>query len=72
MIDWFNAFIFEKKYSAVRNSSAAMRNLADASSSRERLLNSKGLESLCYAIDTYSADGDLMLNIYMIWILHIR
>lgn len=46
---------------------AAMRNLADASSSRERLLNSKGLESLCYVIDTYSADGDLMLNISRIF-----
>ncbi|XP_076078717.1 armadillo repeat-containing protein 2-like isoform X1 [Mytilus galloprovincialis] len=46
---------------------AAMRNLADASSSRERLLNSKGLESLCYVIDTYTADGDLMLNISRIF-----
>ncbi|KAK3097116.1 hypothetical protein FSP39_006506 [Pinctada imbricata] len=46
---------------------AAMRNLADANSSRERILSCKVVESMCQVIDTYTSDGDLMLNISRIF-----
>ncbi|KAJ8315287.1 hypothetical protein KUTeg_007437 [Tegillarca granosa] len=46
---------------------AALRNLADANSSRDRLLSCQVVPSLCHVIDTYSPDQDLMLNISRIF-----
>ncbi|XP_048768043.1 armadillo repeat-containing protein 2-like isoform X2 [Ostrea edulis] len=46
---------------------AALRNLADAGSSRERLLGCQAIESLCLIIDSFTSDGDLMLNISRIF-----
>ncbi|XP_033741538.1 armadillo repeat-containing protein 2-like isoform X1 [Pecten maximus] len=46
---------------------AALRNLADANSSREKFLNCHIVEGLCTVVDTYAVDGDLMLNISRIF-----
>lgn len=46
---------------------AALRNLADTGSSRERLLGCQVIEALCLIIDSFTSDGDLMLNISRIF-----
>ncbi|KAK3593875.1 hypothetical protein CHS0354_011480 [Potamilus streckersoni] len=46
---------------------ATLRNLADANTSRERILACKVIDGLCTATDTYSADSDLILNISRIF-----
>lgn len=46
---------------------AALRNLADTGSSRERLLGCQVIEALCLIIDSFNSDGDLMLNISRIF-----
>ncbi|KAL3882503.1 hypothetical protein ACJMK2_028840 [Sinanodonta woodiana] len=46
---------------------ATLRNLADANTSRERILACKVIDGLCTATDTYSADSDLVLNISRIF-----
>ncbi|XP_052807595.1 armadillo repeat-containing protein 2-like isoform X2 [Mya arenaria] len=46
---------------------AALRNLADASSSRDRILGCRLLESLTAASDSYSGDAEIVLNVSRIF-----
>ena len=46
---------------------AALRNLADANSSRDRILNCRMLESLTTASDDYAADPEIVLNVSRIF-----
>lgn len=46
---------------------AALRNLADASSSRDRILNCKLLEGLTVTLDVFLSDGEIVLNISRIF-----
>ena len=46
---------------------AALRNLADTNTSRDRLLNCRVLDGLCLVSDNYSADGEIILNVSRIF-----
>ncbi|XP_052237148.1 armadillo repeat-containing protein 2-like isoform X6 [Dreissena polymorpha] len=46
---------------------AALRNLADASSSRDRILNCRLLESLTCACDSFASDAEIVLNVSRIF-----
>lgn len=46
---------------------AALRNLADTNSSRDRILNCRLLESLTTSSDFYDADPEIILNVSRIF-----
>ena len=59
--------MFQDKFLFPFQLTAALRNLADTNTSRDRLLNCRILDALCFVSDKYSADGEIILNVSRIF-----